>query len=344
MIGCHMGKNAHGSFANSIKVAYMMGANAVQFNFSPPSSSAAGKSFFAAEIAEINSLRKEHDIYVVCHGKYMYNFCRLTEWQSRTLIDELKNVSKIGCDVVIHQGKNVSELKMSREIALATFVSEISKVLESTSALGLSNRILLENSCQQGTECGFTLEELAKIWNMFSLENHKRLGICIDLCHIFVAGTLDVRSKEKVHHFFDEFDRLIGLSNLKLVHFNDSNVAFDGHNDNHHDILAGFIGNPKLGGSSEGFKEVIQQCVALNVPMILETPGGIAYHETIQLMRSWAEGDTEYESIYLTKHAKFISDVSEKLLADVKPKHKCGASATVTTIVPAKPKIIVKLK
>lgn len=289
-----MGKNAHGSFANSIRVAYLMGANAIQFNFSPPSSAAAGKPFSAAEVAEINRLKHEHNIYLVCHGKYLYNFCRSAEWQTKALICELENVALIGCDVVIHQGKNVGELKLTRSDALKTFVKEISKVIDATPHL--NNRILLENSCQQGTECGFTLAELSEIWNMFSVGHQTRLGICIDLCHIFVAGTLDVRKKECVRDFFVEFDKLIGLSNLKLIHFNDSNVEFDGHNDNHHDILAGYIGNPKLGGSSAGFKEVVAQCTRLKIPMILETPGGIPYQDTIRLMRIWATEDSDSNS------------------------------------------------
>jgi len=108
---------------------------------------------------------------------------------------------------------------------------------------------------------------------MFEPKYRSRLGICIDTCHIFVAGTLDMRSKDNVDDFFMQFDKLIGLDNLKLIHFNDSKVRYDGNVDRHMGLMCGFIANPLLGGNTGGFKQLSQNAASLNIPMVLETPG-----------------------------------------------------------------------
>lgn len=304
MIGCHINKNAHGSLSNSIKIACLAGATAMQFNYSPPTSAAAGKQLTPAEIAEINRLKTELGIYLVVHGKYIYNFCRTLKWQTTSLVDEIRALSRINCDVVLHQGKNVAELKLSREQALSAFVTNLSEVLDQT--VDCLNGIILENSCQQGTELGFTMDELYKIYRMFNTKYHHRIGFCIDLCHIFVAGTLDMRDPAAIEHFFNEFDTQIGINKLKLVHFNDSNIAFDGHNDNHQDILLGHIGNPALGGTSAGLRCMAKHLYKLNIPMILETPSPAAYPDTIKLIRSWVSEEEEAaaaeESRYIAKY------------------------------------------
>ena len=92
MIGCHISKNAHGNLVNSIKVAIANGATALQFNYSSPNAAAAGKKFTSAEIVEINRLKTELGVYLVVHGKYLYNFCRDAAWQQDHLINEIKEI------------------------------------------------------------------------------------------------------------------------------------------------------------------------------------------------------------------------------------------------------------
>ena len=109
---------------------------------------------------------------------------------------------------------------------------------------GAKNKIIFENSCQQGTELGYTIEELAEIYHSFQQKHKDRLAFCVDLCHIYVAGVMNVRSVEDIERVMEKFDKLIGLEHLEVIHFNDSQVRFDGHNDCHGDILTGHIGNP----------------------------------------------------------------------------------------------------
>lgn len=315
------------SIHNSIMLGMNTGANALQFFICAPMNSYPPEPLSEAEAAKINQIKREEGLYTVVHGKYMYNFCRDKDWQVKSLAAEMRVGNQIGSDVVIHQGKNVAELKLNKVEALKAFAKNVSVVLKETSEC--KNRILLENSCQQGNECGFTLDELAEIYSLFSSADQKRIGFCIDLCHIFVAGSLDVRDPVAVQDFFKEFEEKIGLKKLKLIHFNDSNMRFDAHNDNHNDLLVGYIGNTEIGGNSAGFKTLSKIAAEHEIPMVLETPGKTEMADQILLIRSWIADMDEIESDYITKY-------SEQRLA-IKEKSKSKARQSVVSKQKEKP-------
>jgi len=214
-----------------------------------------------------NKLISKYGFYVVIHGKYLYNFCRPPSgigWQHKLLQSELEQAAKINADVIIHQGKNLKELALSTEQAHQTFVDNLLIVLDNTKT---SNKIILENSARQGTECGYTLDSLYDIYERIPAIYRTRIGFCIDLCHIFVAGELDVRNPEQVQQWFQRFDHLIGYKKLACIHFNDSDTEFDGRNDNHGSIGKGYIGK----SSTLGFKHVCKLARQHRIPLILET-------------------------------------------------------------------------
>lgn len=227
---------------------------------------------------KVLKIRKKHNKYVVVHGKYIYNFCHPDKKNyQQALFKELEQANKIAADVVIHQGKNVNKYEPYK--ARQTYVDNVKKVIAEMKAKGLTNRILLENSAHQGTEIGYTLTELHQIWQLFTAEEQQYLGFCIDTCHIFVAGELDVRQPAAVQAWFTRFDRLIGKDNLKLLHFNDSTPDFDSHNDNHAGLGKGHIG-------LVGLQSVAEVCRQWKVPVIMETPSSGMYEE-IELVQSW---------------------------------------------------------
>jgi apurinic endonuclease APN1 len=237
--------------------------------------------------------KKQENMYLVLHGKYVYNFCRQNvENQIESLVQELQWATQLDCDVVIHQGKNIESEKMTQLEAISNYVRNLSDVIDRT--FDSSACLLLENSAGQGTELGSTLDELSYIYHQFDDHIKERIGFCLDTCHIFVAGSLDVRKKIDVDEFFKRFDQQIGLHKLKCIHFNDSGIPFGGKRDLHGDILGGYISNPLLGGSSEGLQAVAKHAGIHQIPMIFETP----YHllNTIpqqvdfqyQLVESWA--------------------------------------------------------
>ena len=308
LIGCHISKSKPGKLTTNVIKLIQIGGNAFQMFISSPSTWYPPNDIPIDDINGLSDLKKKKTLYSVVHGKYIYNFCRECTGrfarQVNVLVRELEVADSIGSDVVIHQGKNVAEIKLSNDDALDMFVSNLQLVLERTSSL--TNKIILENSCHQGTELGFTLDELVAIYNRFTSSEQERIGFCIDLCHIFVSGELDVRDPYQVNQFFSRFDKLIGLNKLKVIHFNDSSTKFNGHNDNHGNLGQGYIGSSSLGGSMDGFKQVIAWCKKYSIPMILETPSA-GHIAEIKMLKSIAT------SAILDLERKHVSKIKLKL-------------------------------
>lgn len=323
-IGCHLALSSYQSSNNSkgqqiiqcILALPEIGANALQIFMSPRNGVSNGKPLDQNEADEIAELLVGSRSFLVVHGKYDLNFCDLkVKWYQDGLIADLRRVAQINdqIGVVIHQGKNVARMGIPHEEAVSNYVNQIKSVIDKTK--NLKNRILLENSCQQGTELGYTLEGLAEIWDQFEPKYRKRLGFCLDTCHIFVAGTLQMKSSQDVDDFFRRFDQLLGLDYLKVIHFNDSKTPFDGHNDYHHDLTAGFITNPdyqstvkkyqNVGSDRRGHISGLQQVLAwaklLEVPLILETPRNeISCEDQLRLAQKWSK-EVELPSRLISK-------------------------------------------
>jgi apurinic endonuclease APN1 len=268
--------------ADTLRLINTLGGNAVQLSLGNPSDKSI--SIITKDDALItNAIIQKHGFYLVIHGKFLYNFCRTgssSQWQAILLTKELTEANKVNADVVIHQGKNIASLGFSIEQAHQNFADNINSILKSVPHL--NNKILLENSARQGTECGYSLDDLVDIYNRLDKTIIHKIGFCIDLCHIFVAGELDVRNHVDVSAWFSRFDMLIGIDKLTLIHFNDSNTDFNGGNDNHGPVPTGYIGRK----STDGFKVVCQLAKHHNIPLILETPSDGMQTE-ISLLCKW---------------------------------------------------------
>ena len=64
---------------------------------------------------------------------------------------------------------------------------------------------------------------------------------------------------------------MIGKKKIAVLHLNDSATPFDGKNDRHADIGTGYLFDPKLGGSNEALKEILEWANKKSIPCILET-------------------------------------------------------------------------
>jgi deoxyribonuclease-4 len=105
-----------------------------------------------------------------------------------------------------------------------------------------------------------------------------RLGVCLDTCHINDAG-YPVANVDQV---LDEFDRIIGLNHLKVIHLNDSKNPMGSHKDRHENIGYGTLGFETL---EKWFKHPKLE----GIPFELETPwlGKILpYRKEIEMLRS----------------------------------------------------------
>ena len=122
--------------------------------------------------------------------------------------------------------------------------------------------ILLENTAGSGQGIGERFESLAAIRD--AVREQARVGICLDTAHLFAAGYA-IHTEAGLDDTVAAFDRIIGLERLKLIHLNDSKVAFDSRVDRHWHIGQGHIGLP-------AFRRIVNHPRLAGVPFVLETP------------------------------------------------------------------------
>lgn len=135
--------------------------------------------------------------------------------------------------------------------------------------------LLIELMAGQGTELGGSLEQVQRI--MDKVEDNKKLGVCLDTCHLFAAG-YDVRRWD---NFWHELSNMIDKNKVKVLHLNDSKFPLGSKKDRHSSIGQGEIG-------VEGFKEILLHPSIQNMPIILETPNDLAgWGEEIKMIRNW---------------------------------------------------------
>jgi deoxyribonuclease-4 len=145
--------------------------------------------------------------------------------------------------------------------------------------------LLLENTAGTKNSMGSSLEEIAAIIDAFDALR-PRLGICLDTCHLFAAG-YELRTPEGLQATLNQFQELIGLERLMLLHINDCRGAMGSHLDRHEHIGLGQIGE-------NGFRLILRHPSLKDLPMILETPVDSRRNDAANLqaarkLASWPE-------------------------------------------------------
>lgn len=123
-------------------------------------------------------------------------------------------------------------------------------------------KILLETTAGQGMSLGHRFEHIAAILD--AVKDAKRLGVCLDTCHVFAAG-YPLWPDAEYEKTLKSFHRLIGLSRLKVIHMNDSKKPLGSRVDRHEHIGQGQIG-------LEPFRLLVNDPRFEKTPMIMETP------------------------------------------------------------------------
>lgn len=141
-------------------------------------------------------------------------------------------------------------------------------------------KLLLETTAGQGTSVGHRFEQIGYILK----KAHRKIpvGVCIDTCHIFVAG-YDIRTEEGWEATLAEFDEKIGLKHLSAFHVNDSQKELGSRVDRH-----ACIGHGKIGLDS--FRFLMASPKTRDLPKYLETPDGpSSWKQEIAMLKSYAE-------------------------------------------------------
>jgi len=201
---------------------------------------------------------------VVSHDSYLINLASpdpaLLRRSRAAFRDELDRAETLGLmGVVTHPGAHVGR---GEEEGLERIGGELKRMLADTAAYGVM--ILIENTAGQGSSLGWRFEHLA--WLIEICEGHPRLGVCLDTCHLHAAG-YDMTSDAAFRKTFRDFDSIVGLDRLRVLHMNDSVKPLGSRVDRHTDIGQGTLG-------PEPFRRVMRSTKFGSIPKILETPKG----------------------------------------------------------------------
>jgi len=121
--------------------------------------------------------------------------------------------------------------------------------------------LLLENTAGTKNSMGGSFHDIAAI---IDSSDARRLGVCLDTCHLFAAG-YELRTPDGLEATLDQLESSIGLQMLKLLHLNDCRGALGSRLDRHEHIGLGQIGE-------QGFRTILGYPAMKGLPMILETP------------------------------------------------------------------------
>lgn len=200
--------------------------------------------------------------FLVAHDSYLINLAApdadILERSRKAFRRELDRAEALSIPwVVTHMGAHMDS---GEEIGLATLSESVRMMLEETD--GMQTGIALETTAGQGTSLGYRFEQIAQV--LESVGEHPRLGVCLDTCHIFVAG-YDIRDRESYERTVAEFDAVIGLDKLKVIHANDAKKPLGSRVDRHEHIGDGEIG-------LEAFRRLVTDSRLKAIPIIIETP------------------------------------------------------------------------
>lgn len=214
----------------------------------------------------------------VIHTPYYINFASTTpriRYGSISVVrEELERGTLLGASyVVTHLG---STKDAGPKVGFHKTWRSIQRILDGYEG---TTGLLLEISAGAGDLVGGSFEQLRDlIKNAESNVKFKNMvNVCIDTCHAFAAG-YDLRTKADVGVFVKQFDSVVGLKRLKLLHGNDSKFGLGDHRDRHEHIGKGMIG-------LEGFRAIVNHPKLKKLSIVLETPWDGEYADDITTLK-----------------------------------------------------------
>lgn len=288
IIGSHITMTGPDYFLGSVKSAISYEETAFMFYTGAPQNTVRSP-LEKLKIKEGLELLKNSDIKiqnVIVHAPYLINLANtikadIFDLSVNFLVSELKRTAAFGVTkIVLHPG---AHLQAGKEKGLNQLIKGLDIAMDKD---GTNVKICLETMAGKGSEIGVTFEDLAYVIN--NSKHNDRLGVCLDTCHINDFGYC-VAELEQI---LNEFDRIIGLDKLMVIHLNDSKSERYSHKDRHENIGYGTIGFETL------LKWAYEPRLK-NVPKILETP--------------YIDGVAPYKNeILMIRNKKFDANLKEK--------------------------------
>lgn len=258
-IGSHVSMSGKKMLLGASEEAVSYGANTFMIYTGAPQNTRRKKIEDLNIEAGVAHMKENGIEEIVVHAPYIINVGNAVnpstyELGVNFLRSEIERTEAIGAkQIVLHPGAHVGE---GAEIGIKQIITGLNEVLTPEQNV----QIALETMAGKGSECGRSFEELAKIIDGVHL--NEKLSICFDTCHTHDAGYDIVNNFDSV---LDEFDRLIGIDRLKVLHINDSKNVTGSRKDRHENIGFGHIG-------FEALNYIVHHPQLSDVPKILETP------------------------------------------------------------------------
>ncbi|WP_029266746.1 deoxyribonuclease IV [Virgibacillus alimentarius] len=196
---------------------------------------------------------------IVVHAPYIINIANTVKSETfdlgvTFLRKEIERTEALGAkQIVLHPGAHVGA---GVEKGIAKIVEGLNEVLDDQSNV----QIALETMAGKGTEIGRRFEEIASIID--GVNHNEKLSVCLDTCHIHDAGYDVINDFDGV---LNQFDKIIGIDRLKVIHVNDSKNEQGAQKDRHENIGFGYIG-------FEALHYIVHHPQLKELPKILETP------------------------------------------------------------------------
>ncbi|MDE6608787.1 MAG: deoxyribonuclease IV [Lachnospiraceae bacterium] len=259
LLGSHVSMSGREMLLGSVKEALSYGANTFMVYTGAPQNTKR-KDIKDLNIDAAKAAMKENGISCfVVHAPYIINLANTVKTDIFKLaVDflslELERAAAMGSRVLIlHPGSHVGA---GAEAGIKKIIEGLNEVLtKDTDCL-----IALETMAGKGSEIGRSFEELAAIYD--GVKYNEKLRVCLDTCHLNDACYDIVHNLDGV---LQDFDRILGLSQIATIHINDSKNILGAGKDRHANIGEGTIGLNAL-------KSIVHMSEFQSIPKILETP------------------------------------------------------------------------
>jgi len=273
IIGPHL--SIAGGYKKAGKEAISIGANTFQFFTRNPRGGKA-KALDLKDVESLVEIMKANDFgELLAHAPYTLNMCsakpETREFARMVFKEDLLRLEELPCQLYnFHPGSHTGQ-------GVNAGIKAIVELLNNEMWPDQKTTVVLETMSGKGTEIGRNFEELKAIIDGTELK--EKIGVCLDTCHVYSGGYDIVGNLESV---LEEFDRIIGLNDLKCVHLNDSKMLFGSHKDRHEKIGLGTLG-------VDAFRRIVTHPLLKDLPFFLETPqeSALDYKKEIDLLRSF---------------------------------------------------------
>ena len=200
----------------------------------------------------------------MAHDSYLINLGSPDDvlWKKSidAMVDEFQRAEMLGIPwVVTHPG---AFMTTDEDTGLARVVKGLNEAMSQTSKS--KTGCLIETTAGQGTSLGWRFEHLATILD--GIKSPERVGVCFDTCHVFAAG-YKLKDKKEYQATMREFDKLVGVDQIRAFHLNDSLKDCGSRVDRHAHIGQGTLG-------LDPFRWLLGDKRFKKIPMVLETAKG----------------------------------------------------------------------